>query len=124
MLADELAEQSNGFVGEVPPWQYYRAPWYCSLERGLVWRYMARHDVRYALTAVADLAGGFAGMPAEMASADWAAEYRVSLAHAYALAGDVAAAQSELAVARAAAEKARSKRVLQMIKGTERAVAG
>lgn len=118
--ADELAAVSDGFTGDRPRWQYYRAPWFWRLERGLAYRYMARWDDGHAAVAVAELRAGVDGMPAEMRGADWAAEYLVHLAGAHRDCGDVDAAREVLSEARRHAERTRSPRVLQMVSQRER----
>jgi transcriptional regulator with XRE-family HTH domain len=119
-LGDELAEQSNTWSGVLPPWQYYRAAWVWHLERGLVHRYATRHDPSRARKAIVDLRAGVEGVPAEMRSADWFAEYLVHLASAYLDDGRRDAAAATLTDARAVAEGVRSERVLRMVDGRER----
>ena len=99
-----MAAVSDAWSGAVPPWQYYRAPWFWRLERGLVALYAARHDKRHAASAVADLGAGVAGMPDEWSGADWAAEYVVHLASAHRAAGDREQARVALGRARMVAE--------------------
>lgn len=118
--ADELTGESDAWAGEVPMWQYYRAPWYWSLERGLAHRYLARWDVGYVTSAVTELRAGVDGMPAEMRGADWAAEYLVHLTGAYADAGADVAAWETLAEARRVADATRSPRVRRMVEQRER----
>jgi transcriptional regulator with XRE-family HTH domain len=119
-LADELADQSNTFTDPVPPWQYYRAPWFWLLERGLVALYAARHQPAKATDAVTDLTAGVDGMPDEWRGADWAAEYMTHLASAHRAAGDREQARVVLGRARMVAEAAHSPRVLQMVASGER----
>lgn len=118
--ADELAEQANTWTGPVPPWQYYRAPWYWDLERGLVWTYTARFAPTYAQTAAALLTAGLGGMPEEMRGADWAGEYRTQLAAALITAGDLDGAQEQVRLAGDIAEATDSKRVQRLVEAQER----
>jgi transcriptional regulator with XRE-family HTH domain len=119
-LADELTDQSNNWAGEVPPWQYYRQPWFWSLERGLVALYAARWEKRHAVPAVADLAAGIAGMPHEWSGADWTGEYLVHLASAHRAAGDLGEARAVLGRARMIAESTASPRILALVSSGER----
>lgn len=119
-LADELADASNRWAGEVPPWQYYRAPWFWLLERGLVDLYRARWDRRYARPAVDSLAAGVAGLPDEWSGADWAGEYLVHLASAHRVAGDLDEAKVVLGRARMVADATHSPRVLSLVTSGER----
>jgi transcriptional regulator with XRE-family HTH domain len=121
-LGDELADETAVWAGEIPPWQYYRDPWLWSLERGLVWLFLARHRPAAAGFAVADLAAGVAGIPAEMAGADWAAEYRVHLATAHAHARQFDEAADALERARFVAEATRSGRVMRLVAAGERSL--
>lgn len=121
--ADKIAAESDAYTGEVPVWQYYRAPWYWQLERGLVHQHMAKHESRHAAPAVEDLTAGLDGMPAGMRGADWAAEYRVHLARAQILAGQRDAARVSLAEARRVAEITQSKRVMRLVQGCEHRLA-
>lgn len=120
---DELAEQVPLWVGEIPPWQYYRAPWLWELERGLVWRYIARWRPVQATIAVDHLRSGLAGMPEHMQSSDWAAEYMVHLAAAYLHADATQTAREVLADAKRIAEATSSRRVLRLVAGRERQLA-
>lgn len=113
--ADGLAEEAGRWDGEVPPWQYYRAPWFWELERGLIHRFLAREDPAAAARAVRHLAAGVDGMPAEWQASEWAGEYLVHLARAQAQAGDMAAAQVTLGRARAAVAATSAPRVGQMV---------
>lgn len=124
MLAwgDELAAVSDGWTGVVPSWQYYRAPWFWRLERGLAYRHMTRWDSSHAALAVSELRAGVDGMPAEMRGADWAGEYLVHLSGAHVDAGELAAAREVLAQARVVADATRSPRVAQMVSLRERAL--
>lgn len=118
--ADDLAAETAVYTGDVPPWQYYRAPWFWRLERGLAYRYMARWDAVHAATAVAELQGGVDEMPAALRGADWAAEYLVHLSAVRFDAGDPAGARQVLAQARGVAEATRSSRILQLVAQRER----
>jgi transcriptional regulator with XRE-family HTH domain len=119
-LADELAEVSNTWTGQLPPWQYYRAPWFWQLERGLVDLYKARWNRNYAALAISDLAGGVEAMPDEWSGADWAAEYLTHLATAHRTAGERDEARTVLSRARMIAEATASPRVLQIVSSAER----
>jgi transcriptional regulator with XRE-family HTH domain len=121
-LGDELVVATQQWVGETPPWQYYRQPWFWALERGLVYRYMTRWESACAAQAVAELSAGVAAMPADMQGADWAAEYLVHLAAAYADAGDMSGAREVLGRARRIAEATRSPRVQRLVVQRERAL--
>jgi len=116
---NELAEAATAWTGEVPPWQYYRAPWLWAMERGLALLYISRHDRGSAPNAVAQLQAGVYGMPAEFRGADWAAEYLAHLATAHMYADDLDAAETVLAQARAVATGVKADRVLRMIRGRE-----
>jgi transcriptional regulator with XRE-family HTH domain len=121
-LGDEIAATTDTVDGHRPPWQYYRAPWVWSVERGLVWLYMARWDVIHAPRAVADLTAGIAGMPADLRQADWAAEYVAQLAGAHIRAGQLEQASAVLVDARRVAEATGSGRVLRLVENRERKV--
>lgn len=118
--ADQAADQIASWAEPVPPWHYYRAPWQWAAERGLVRLYMARWDQRHAAAAVRDLAAGVAGIPADQAAADWAAEYMTQLAAAHLHAGELDAAGDVLARAGAIARQTGSPRVLRLVKARER----
>lgn len=119
-LGNHLAEATETWAGEIPPWQYYRAPWFWSLERGLVALFIARHQPWSAQTAVTQLPAGLDGMPEEMRGADWAAEYMTHLAAAHMYADELDAARVVLGRARQAAEAVSSPRVLRLVEGRER----
>lgn len=118
--AEQAADQIADWAGPVPPWHYYRAPWQWAAERGLVRLYMARWDQRHAAAAVLDLAAGVAGIPANQAAADWAAEYMTQLAAAHMHAGELDAAGDVLARAGAIARQTGSPRVLRLVRTRER----
>jgi transcriptional regulator with XRE-family HTH domain len=118
--ADQAAEQIAEWAGPVAPWHYYRAPWQWAAERGLARLYMARWDQRHAAAAVRDLAAGVAGIPAEQAGADWAAEYMAQLAAAHMHAGELDAAGDVLVRAGVIARQTASPRVLRLVKTRER----
>ncbi|MGH3736276.1 MAG: helix-turn-helix domain-containing protein [Micromonosporaceae bacterium] len=125
-LGDSLADATDACDVPVPVWQYYRAPWYWRLERGLVRLYMARHDGTHAQPAAQELASGMAGMPAEMRNADWTAEYLVHLATAHERAGELDAARSALEQARPIVDRDRPTRsswVRQIVHSKQRALA-
>jgi transcriptional regulator with XRE-family HTH domain len=113
--ADDLAAANEAWAERVPEWQYYRAPWFFALERGLVFRCLARHDRAYASRAVEELRAGVDGMPAEWQGAEWAAEYLTYLATAHRLAGDTAQARETLDRTRRVAIATNSARVLAMV---------
>ena len=119
-LADELAHQSDTYAGPVPPWQYYRAPWFWSLERGLVHLYAARWDKTHAARAVADLHAGVSGIPDDLSGANWAGEYLTHLATAHRVAGEREEARAVLGRARMVAEATASPRVLRLVASGER----
>jgi transcriptional regulator with XRE-family HTH domain len=123
-FGDQLADATNRYTGAVPAWQYYRAPWLWRLERGLVWLYVARHRPVAAAGAVADLTAGLEGMPPEMRGADWAAEYMGHLGSALMVADDLDEAGAVLDRARFVAEATGSGRVLQLVRGRQRRLAG
>lgn len=118
--ADQVAADCDTWTGPVPAWQYYRAPWVWRVERGLVWLHMARHDRRRAVSAVADLRAGIDGIPAEMAGADWAAEYLTHLASAQIYTDDLDEARATLDRARFVADATGSTRVLRLVADRER----
>ncbi len=122
-VAYELVHASTVFVGEIPPCQYYRAPWYWLLEGGMTKLYLARH--RYALNAdgVTDLLAGLEQMPAEMAAADWAAEYMTHAAGGLMRLGDLDQADAMLRRAGVVVEQTASKRVGQLVRSRERKLA-
>ncbi len=114
-LADRLAHESDTFVGEVPPCQYYRAPWYWLLERGLVKLAMAQRRAALNREAADDLRAGLGGMPAEMSGADWAAEYMVHAATAFARSGERGEAVLVLDRADVVAQQTHSRRVGKLV---------
>jgi transcriptional regulator with XRE-family HTH domain len=121
-----LAAEIESWVGEVPPWQYYRAPWLWQLERGLVHLYLDRWEDGSALqaeTAVRCLRSGLDAMPEYMLASDWAAEYQVYLVAAYIQAGAAQSAREVLEDARRVAETTSSRRVLALVAGRERQLA-
>ena len=117
--ADDLALANEAWTGPVPAWQYYRAPWFFALERGLVYRCMSRHDRRYAPLAVDELSSGLTGMPAEWQGAEWAGEYVAYLASAQRAAGDIPEAKATAERARQIATATSSARVLAMATAVE-----
>lgn len=118
--ADALADEANGWSGELPAHQYYRAPWFWALERGLARLYMARQSERCGETAVADLRAGLAGIPDDMRGADWAAEYMTHLATGLMRLRELDEASVLLERAGIIAEQTHSKRVALFVKGRER----
>lgn len=118
-LGDDLAAAVDSWAGQVPPWQYYRAPWLWNLERGLVHLYLDRWRDGHAPAAVGYLRAGLDAMPEHMSRSDWAAEYMVYLTAAYIQAGATQSAREVLADARRAAEATSSRRVLAMVAGRE-----
>src|SRR6266705_496798 len=120
--ADGYAADTESWDGQPPPWQYYRAPWFWALERGLVSLYMARREPAYASAAVADLQAGIDGLPDEMSGADWVAEYLVHLASAHRRTGERDAARSTLGRAKFIADATHSGRVLQLVAVGERSL--
>ncbi len=120
--ADDLADESAAYTGSRPAWQYYRAPWFFRLERGLVLRYLARRGKARAADAVAELAAGVAGIPSEWRCAEWVAEYMCHLAAAHAQDSDAGSAREVLVEARRIAEVTRSARVLAMCAAVARRV--
>ena len=120
--ADGYAADTESWDGQPPPWQYYRAPWFWALERGLVSLYMARREPAYASAAVADLQAGIDGLPDEMSGADWVAEYLVHLASAHRRTGERDAARSTLGRAKFIADATHSGRVLRLVAVGERSL--
>jgi transcriptional regulator with XRE-family HTH domain len=117
---DEIAAGLPSWVGPVPAWQYYRAPWLWDLERGLVHLYLDRWTGSSATAAAQYLRAGLAAMPEHMKRSDWSAEYMAYLAAAYIRAGATTSARDELAAARDIAEATRSKRILTLVAARER----
>ncbi len=118
-LGDEYAALNDTYSGETPPWQYYRAPWFWDLERGIVHRYAARHQPHRIHAAVDLLQAGLDGCPVEWRQADWFAEYVVHHATALAAAGDLNGARDQLGKARRIAEGVGSKRILGAVASRE-----
>lgn len=116
--ADDLAAATAAWTGSVPAHQYYRAPWFFRLERGLAGLTIAASEPGRVVQAAEDLAAGLAGLPTAWAGADWAAEYRVYAAWALAAAGEQATAGAELERARVAALGTGSGRVLSLVNET------
>jgi len=119
-LGEVLAGQAESWPGPLPPWQYYRAPWFWTLERGLVWLHMSRHQPGHAHAAVAELTAGITAMPADLAGADWAGEYLVQLAAAHRHAGQLEQARAVLDRARRIVADTRSERVRGLVAAQER----
>lgn len=122
-VGEQLAHESDEWTGEIPPWQYYRQPWFWALERGLVRLHMARHDQRHAQAAVAELQAGIDGMPLDMRNADWCGEYLVYFAAAHHRAGQLPQARTVLGQARRIAETTRSARIQALVDARERQLA-
>jgi transcriptional regulator with XRE-family HTH domain len=120
--ADELALANEAWTGHVPAWQYYRAPWFFALERGLVYRCMSRHDRRYAPLAVDELSAGLTGMPTEWQGAEWAGEYVAYLASALRTVGDIPEAKAAAERTRQIATATSSARVLAMAEAVEHGI--
>jgi tetratricopeptide (TPR) repeat protein len=78
--ADDLARATEEYEGEVPPWHYYREPWFFSLERGLALGYLAERAPHYSDLAIDQLTRALTAIPQSMKDAEWAAEYRYHLA--------------------------------------------
>lgn len=125
-VADGLAEESNQYRGPVPPCQYYRAPWFWDLERGLARLYLAHAKAKASVygAAVADLRAGLDRMPDAMRGADWAAEYMVHMASGLMRIGELDEASAVLGRAGLIAEQTHSKRIAQFVKGRERRLLG
>jgi transcriptional regulator with XRE-family HTH domain len=119
-VADAFAAECEAWAGEVPAWQYYRAPWVWQVERGLALLYMARWDPRHATPAVLELRSGIAAIPEEMQGADWTAEYLTHLANAYIHADVPDVAREVLDRAKFIAEATGSTRVLRLVADRER----
>lgn len=118
--ANSIVDEVDSWSGNVPAWQYYREPWLWELERGLVWLYVDRWQAGRAPTAVAHLRAGLDGMPEHMRASDWAAEYQVHLATAYARADAPHTAREVLADARRVAQATESRRVLYQVMDRDR----
>jgi transcriptional regulator with XRE-family HTH domain len=112
--ADDLSHVCAEWTGPVPDWQYYRAPWFFHLEKGLVYRFLARHDHAYAQRAVGELAAGIDGVPPEWSGAEWVAEYLCHLAVAHRDTGNQPAAERVAGEARLIAQATGSARVHAM----------
>ncbi len=119
-VADRLAAEADTYTGQVPACQYYRAPWFWQLERGLAKLYLAQGKASVNLAAVDHLRAGLGGMPDEMRGADWAAEYMVHAATGLMRVGELDEASAELGRAGLVAEQTRSKRIAAFVKGRER----
>jgi tetratricopeptide (TPR) repeat protein len=113
--ADDLARATAEYHGEIPPWQYYREPWFFALERGLVLRYLADLQPRRADAAIAQLTTALAAIPQNMRGAEWAAEYRYHLAVTLLHAGDARTARTQARQARQVAVATGSTRLLAML---------
>lgn len=116
---DEVAAEANAWATDLPPWQYYRAPWQWAVERGLVLLHMSRSDRRHAGAAVAELQAGVDGIPEELAEADWAAEYMTHLATAYLCADAPDMTRAVLDRAAGIARRTGSTRVMQLVEARE-----
>lgn len=116
---DEAAAEANTWTTDLPPWQYYRAPWQWAAERGLVLLYMARSARHHAGAAVVELQAGVDGIPEEMAEADWAAEYMTHLATAYLCADAPDMTRAVLDRAAGIARRTGSTRVMQLVEARE-----
>ncbi len=82
------AQDAAGQRGEAPPWLYYHSPAFFELQRGLVYRFLAR-DPRYYGQAVTALRAGHAGLPDDEKSSDWGAVFLYHLAAVHAERGEV-----------------------------------
>lgn len=118
--ADQAADDATRWTGDVPPWEYYRAPWMWRAEHGLVLLHMARWDSGQAARAAEELAAGVAAIPVEMAGADWLAEFVVHQGIAHQLAGDQAEAAAVFDRAAGLARQTGSARVLKLIAARQR----
>ncbi len=119
-LARQLGEESNAYTGDLPAWQYYRAPWLWQVEEGIALRYLARHDRTRAGAAVAALRAGTTGVPEHMRNADWYAEYLLHLVAALTDADQLGEAADLLTQAKTIATAAGSKRVLGIARVRQR----
>ncbi|GGK00479.1 hypothetical protein GCM10010123_32990 [Pilimelia anulata] len=93
----EAADLTAGFAeygGPVPDWHYYRSPAFFDIEQGRVYALLGEHEPDGNRRAVDLLAAGLDALPAEQRGAEWAAEYRLHLAHALARAGNPTAARA------------------------------
>jgi transcriptional regulator with XRE-family HTH domain len=117
--ADWLAAANEQWIDPIPAWQYYRAEWFFDLERGLVYRCLARHDRSYADRAVEELSRGVAGIPPQWQGSEWGAEYMAYLASALRAAGDIPEAKATAERTRQIATATSSARVLAMVDKVE-----
>jgi tetratricopeptide (TPR) repeat protein len=84
--AADLSAAVEDDEGGAPPWQYYYTPPFYALERGLVHRYLGRHDPAHNERAIASFTVGLDGL-GESRGSEWAAESACQLAVAYLQAG-------------------------------------
>lgn len=84
----QAAQDAAERQAEAPPWLYYHSPAFFELQRGLVYRFLAR-DPAYYERAVTALRAGHAGLPPDGRSSDWGAVFLYHLAAVHAQGGDV-----------------------------------
>lgn len=113
--ADDLVQATAEYHGEIPPWQYYREPWFFSLERGHVLRYLADHQPHHREAAIDQLTQALGAIPQPMKDAEWAAEYRYHLATVLLHAGNENAAHDQAHQVRRVALATGSRRLLAML---------
>lgn len=96
----DLAQATAEWSGPVAPWHYYRSAAFFELERGLTLALLGRctGERGHLTAAVAALAAGLAGMPAEQRGAQWLADpFLVEMAQTQAQLGDRAGAAATAA---------------------------
>jgi transcriptional regulator with XRE-family HTH domain len=99
---------------EAPPWLYYHSPAFFDLQRGLVYRFLAR-DPGYYEQAVTALRAGRAGLPANEQASDWGAVFLFHLAAVHGQAGNVDEASAVALDVAAIARRTGSVRLVKML---------
>ncbi|WP_171843072.1 helix-turn-helix domain-containing protein [Carbonactinospora thermoautotrophica] len=96
---------------DAPPWLYFHSENFFTLQRGLTYRYLGRHDRARNGQAVAWLTAGLDGLPADQRRAEWAGEFVYHLAVAHEQADEP---EQACAVAAEAADIARQTRAIRL----------
>ncbi|MEV6692176.1 helix-turn-helix transcriptional regulator [Micromonospora sp. NPDC051196] len=109
--ADERAIAALEYVGEMPPWDYYRDRAFFDLEAGTTRAALGQHE-----QAVELLTAGLAGLGADSASADWTGTYVYHLAGAQLAVDERDAAAQSLERVRAIAARNRSGRLSALVR--------
>ena len=89
--AQMKAAEARSRQDEAPPWLYYHSPGFFDMQRGLAYKFLAA-DPHYRHLAARSLQTGYASLPDDQRSSEWAATFLCHLAAVHAQGGDVAQA--------------------------------